>query len=131
MSIKKSGGPISSEAAGGIKQQSATRSSSDEPVLCIEFQLSDGRVFGFPYSHLVHYRLEESADSDAGPEKLTLEFSRHNVLINGARLSGLGQLLQAGRLARLCEMDSRYENVASERPFISNVQVKSGREANA
>ncbi len=129
MSIKKCGGSISSEVAGGITRQTATSVRFHEPVLCIEFELSDGRVFGFPYSHLMHYRLEARADSDANSETLTLEFSRHDIVISGRRLGGLRQLLQAGRVASVYPMDSRYENFAPDKPFISAVQLKSAVEA--
>ncbi len=126
MSIKKPSGPILREAIGGIKQRAETFARSHEPILCIEFQMRDGRVFGFPYSHLMHYQLEESADpeSDAFPEKLTFEFSRHDVVITGRRLSDLRQVLQAGSLASLCEMDSRYQNVDSDESFVSTIEVK-------
>lgn len=130
MSIKKSSDPILRDIPLGIKQRAETLARADG-LLFIEFQMSDGRVFGFPYSHLMHYRLEESGDSDASTEKLTLEFSRHDVVITGRKLSGLQRLLQAGNLTSICEMDLRYENVALEKPFVSTVQVKSAPEANA
>jgi hypothetical protein len=126
MSIKKGDAPILRDNPVGIKQLPGALARPEDSVLCIEFEMSDGRVFGFPYSHLMHYRLEESP---ASSEKLTLEFSRHDVVISGRRLKDLRQLLQTGHVASICEMDSRYENVAAEKPFVSTIQVKSALEA--
>ena len=115
MSIKKPSHIVPAETHVRVNKR------GDEPVLYVEFHLRDGRVFGFPYSHLMHYRLEMGT----GPEeKLTLEFSRHDVAITGRRFGELREFLKTGSLASVAEMDPRYENLTSNRPFISTVTVE-------
>ena len=101
---------------------------AEHPVLMLDFLSRDGRIHGFPYSQLVNYLLDASPapgrGMDAAPERLTLCFSTHDVIVTGWRLTALRPLLHSARLAALCAADPRYANVARTKPFVAEITVK-------
>jgi hypothetical protein len=100
---------------------------NDHPLLTLDFLTRDGRIYGFPYSQLVHYLLDSNpavqSGRDAPPERLTLLFSTHDVILTGWRLNALRPLLHSARLTALCAADPRYANLAPKMPFVSEITV--------
>jgi len=70
---------------------------SEHPLLMLDFLTRDGRIHGFPYSQLTNYQIDPNPvlerRSDAPPERLTLQFSTHDVVLTGWRLQTLRPLL--------------------------------------
>ena len=101
---------------------------TEHPVLILDFLARDGRIHGFPYSQLVNYLLDPNPDvqrgKDAPPDRLSLEFSTHDVVVTGWRLNALRPLLHSARIAALCAADPRYANVSRNKPFIAEITVK-------
>ena len=101
---------------------------AEHPVLMLDFLSRDGRIHGFPYSQLVNYIFdpnpELSRGKDAPPERLTLSFSTHDVIVTGWWLLALRPLLLSAKLAALCAADTRYANVARTKPFVAEISVK-------
>ena len=101
---------------------------AEHPVLMLDFLSRDGRIHGFPYSQLVSYLLDPNPElqrgKDTPPERLTLCFSTHDVIVTGWRLIALRPLLHSARLAAMCAADPRYANVARTKPFVAEITVK-------
>ena len=101
---------------------------SEHPLLMLDFLTRDGRIHGFPYSQLTNYQLDPNPAlerrSDAPPERLTLLFSMHDVVLTGWRLHALRPLLHSARLAALRAADPRYAHVARNKPFIEEINVQ-------
>jgi hypothetical protein len=93
----------------------------------LDFLTRDGRIHGFPYSQLTTYQIDPNPAlerrSDAPPERLTLLFSTHDVILTGWRLHALRPLLHSAKLAALCAADPRYAHVARNKPFIAEITV--------
>jgi hypothetical protein len=94
----------------------------------LDFLTRDGRIHGFPYSQLTNYQLDPNPvlerRIDAPPERLTLLFSTHDVILTGWRLHALRPLLQAARLAAVRAADPRYAHVARNKPYIAEITVQ-------
>jgi hypothetical protein len=101
---------------------------TDHSVLLLDFLARDGRIHGFPYSQLVNYLLDPNPEvqrgGDTPPDRLTLLFSTHDVIITGWRLNALRPLLHSARIAAVCAADPRYANVARNKPFVAEIIVK-------
>jgi len=101
---------------------------SEHPLLMLDFLTREGRIHGFPYSQLTNYQLDPNPAlerrSDAPPERLTLLFSMHDVVLTGWRLHALRPLLHSARLAALRAADPRYAHVARNKPFIEEINVQ-------
>jgi len=101
---------------------------NDGHSLCLEFETRDGRVYGFPYVHLLNYLLEKKEEnSDAGnnhpPERLSLWFSTHDVVVVGWRLDGLRFLLREGKVACVTAQEPRYANLNTQKPFVTEIVI--------
>jgi hypothetical protein len=87
----------------------------------------DGRVYGFPYAHLLNYVCEKNpvyaAHPDVPPDRFSLTFSTHNVVLLGWRLSGLVPLLRQGKLASVIAVPTRYYGLSKDEPFIADIKV--------
>ena len=98
-----------------------------EGALFLECVTRDGRVYGFPYSHLTNYLLEPNPAiedaSDAPPQRLSLWFPTHLVVILGWYLSQASDLIRSGAGLTLKPLDSRYANLKPEECFICEVAV--------
>jgi hypothetical protein len=101
---------------------------SELPLLMLDFLTRDGRIFGFSYSQLTNYQLVPNPTlerrSDAPPERLTLLFSTHDVILTGWRLHALRPLLHSARLAALRAADPRYAQMIRNKPFIEEINVQ-------
>jgi len=94
----------------------------------LDFFARDGRIHGFPYSLLTNYQFDPNPAlerrSEAPPERLTLLFSTHDVILTGWRLHALRPLLHSARLAGLRAADTRYTHIARNKPFIAEITVQ-------
>lgn len=101
---------------------------NEHPLLMLDFLTRDGRIYGFPYSQLVNYLLDPNPETQCGgelpPERLTILFSTHDVVIIGWRLHALRPLLQSAKIAAVCAVDHRYANVTRNKPFVAEITVK-------
>jgi len=104
----------------------------DEATFFLECVTLDGRVHGFPYSHLSNYLLEPNPAlehaSDAPPERLSLWFSTHQVLILGWRLDEIRSFLHKASGITIKAADSRYANLDLTHCHVSEVAVLSTQE---
>jgi hypothetical protein len=95
--------------------------------LTIDFFTGDKRVYGFPYHHLVNYVLDANpnldCDRDAPPERMTLWFASHDVVVLGWRLQGLLQFFHDAKIAAIRSFDARYANLGEGLPFIAEITV--------
>ena len=93
----------------------------------IDFFTGDKRVYGFPYHHLIHYVLDANPnldrDRDAPPERITLWFSSHDVVVLGWRLQGLLQFFHDAKITTIRSIDARYANLGDVMPFIAEIIV--------
>ena len=93
----------------------------------IDFFTGDKRVYGFPYHHLINYVLDANPNldrnHDAPPERLTLAFSSHDVVVLGWRLQGLLQFLHDAKIFTVRSFDARYANLGDLMPFIAEIMV--------
>jgi hypothetical protein len=123
MPIRRSESPLHEE------EPECVDSHGDSSKVAIEFIARDGRIHGFPYSQLVNYLLDANpaaeGSGDAPPERLTFQFSSHDVVITGWRLNDLRPLLHAAKIATIFAADSRYRNLTPRSTFISEIVVTS------
>jgi hypothetical protein len=99
----------------------------DTPSLMIDCITRDERVHGFPYSQLINYVLESNptfqSNRDAPPERLTIGFSSHDVVVLGWRMRGLTTLLHDAKAGTIRTIDGRYGNLNQVEPFIAEIIV--------
>jgi hypothetical protein len=97
------------------------------PSLIIDCITRDERVHGFPYSQLINYVLEANpalqSNRDAPPERLTIGFSSHDVVILGWRMRALTMLLHDAKAGTIRTIDIRYGNLSKVEPFIAEIIV--------
>jgi hypothetical protein len=95
--------------------------------LFLEAVTRQGRVYGFPLAQVVNYLLEANPDleldAQAPPERFSLWFSTHDVLLLGWRLDHLRQLLRKGQSFTVTAADPRYLNVKPKECFVAEVIV--------
>jgi len=94
----------------------------------IEFQPSPESRLGFAFAQLLHYSLEANPEAegnkDAPPERLTLGFSTADVVVLGARLVRLTDLLREHKLAVVRSLSGRYRHVESSAPWVGEIAVR-------
>ena len=100
---------------------------SEQGPLALEFHCRDGRVHGFPYTHLLHFRHEVNPDAELQPnapaERVVISFSTHEVVLLGWSLQGLVQLLCTGQLTSVHAVGIRYLAETENTPFINDISV--------
>lgn len=98
-----------------------------EPSLCLDFTGSDGRTHGFPYAQMLNYLLEQNPDREdndkAPPDRLSIWFSTHDVLILGHRLNLLRAQLRVGLVVAVSAMEARYSHLEIGKPFVTEIIV--------
>jgi len=111
-----------------VPPSSVTQADSARSPLFIDFHSSDGRIYGFPYGHLLNYLAEKNPDAALQPnapaDRFSLWFSTHDVILTGWRLSSLVPLLRYGLVASICSVESRYYGLSKDAPFVSFVLVR-------
>lgn len=94
----------------------------------LEFHKRDGRIHGFPYGHLLNYLFEDNpnadAQSNAPPDRFSLWFSTHDVVVLGWRLEKCSPLLRHGRIIFVRALNPRYCSLATQEPFVSEIVVQ-------
>lgn len=90
----------------------------------VEFRPDPHTRVGFPMAQLCHYTLEPNPGGDLDAlERLTLAFSTADVVIVGARLGKLVELLGGHDLAAVSALDARYAGTLSREPWVATITV--------
>jgi hypothetical protein len=94
----------------------------------IEFRPDAHTRTGFAASQLLHYTLEPNPaaterDKDAPPERLTFGFHTADVVILGARLARLVELIGSHELAAVVAVDVRYANAEAAQPWVASIAI--------
>jgi hypothetical protein len=119
-----------------LSQQVAAKKAADEAASChtnaprtgsasfIEFRPDPHTRVGFPMAQLCHYTLEPNPGGDPdAPERLTLAFSTADVVIVGARLGKLVELIGTHDLAAVSVLDARYAGTLGRDPWVGGITV--------
>jgi hypothetical protein len=111
-----------------LKEQLAARKPEcfeSEERSFIEFQPTPDSRQGFALAQLLHYTLEANpaAGKEEAPERLSLAFSTADVVILGARLVRLTDLLREHRLAIVRPLSGRYSNLEPTQPWVAEIVI--------
>lgn len=94
----------------------------------IEFRPNPRTRQGFSAAQLLHYTLEPDPelplDSPAARERLVFAFSTADVVVFGARLAFLVDLLRDHKLAAVWPLAERYSNLEPSQPFVSAITIR-------
>jgi len=90
----------------------------------VDFHVSPHSRCGFPVGQLCHYTLEANdGGGDEPPERLTLAFPTADVVLLGARLARLVELLHDHSLGAVTPLDARYSNALGKAPWVARIVV--------
>ncbi len=90
----------------------------------VDFHVTPHSRCGFPVGQLCHYTLEANeAGGDEPPERLTLAFPTADVVLTGARLAKLIELLHDHSLGSVTPLDARYSNALGKAPWVARIVV--------
>lgn len=89
----------------------------------IEFRPDAHRRLGFPWAQLCHYTLEPNPGSDDTPERLTLAFSTADVVLVGARLAKLVDLIHEHDLDWVAVVDARHAGLLARAPWVATIAI--------
>ena len=111
-----------------LKESLAARRSEcfeSEERSFIEFQMNPETRQGFALAQLLHYTLEANpaAGNRDAPERLTLAFSTADVVLLGARLVRLTDLLREHKLAVVRPLSGRYSNLEPTQPWVAEIVI--------
>ncbi len=121
-----------------LAQELAARKAAEEPSpTCCTSASHGGAYFielrpdprtktGFPVAQLCHYTLEPNPSGDEGkeaPERLTLGFSTADVVVTGARLGKLVDLVNEHGLASVSAVDARYAGTVGRGPWVAKITI--------
>jgi hypothetical protein len=103
----------------------------EQAVAFVEFCPDVHTRSGFSMSQFLQYKLDsnpsKSGGESASPEQLELGFSTADVVIRGARLAPLVELLVANQLASLeavaTDAKARYANLHPSEPWVASITV--------
>jgi len=127
MSLRRSESPQHSDPPLHQEEPQCVDSLGDSTNAAIDFVSRDGRIHGFPYSQLVNYLFDANPEIQGGreapPERLTLQFSSHDVILTGWRLNELRPLLRSAKIATISALDPRYVTLAPRKLFIAEIVV--------
>jgi hypothetical protein len=92
----------------------------------VEFQPKPGLRHGFAIGQLLNYSLQPETEllPDAPPERLTLEFSTADVVIFGARLAKITELICEHKLAAVRPLASRYSELHPQHPWVAEILIR-------
>ena len=94
----------------------------------LEFHKRDGRIHGFPYGHLLNYLFEANPNADAQPhappDRFSLWFSTHDVVLFGWQLRKFSPFLQQARVVSVRAQDVRYYSLSDQEVFVSEIVVQ-------
>jgi hypothetical protein len=119
-----------------LAQELAAKKAAEEPSPTCCTSASHGSAYfielrpdprtktGFPVAQLCHYTLEANRDGDPEPpERLTLGFSTADVVIVGARLGKLVELINEHGLASVSAQDARYAGTVGRGPWVAKITI--------
>ena len=90
----------------------------------VDFHVTAHSRCGFPVGQLCHYTLEANeGGGDEPPERLTLAFPTADVVLLGARLARLVELIHDHSLGSVTPLDARYSNALGKAPWVARVVV--------
>ena len=125
--------PIKHSGASLHREEAKCFELHDSSSMTIDFFTGDKRVYGFPYHHLINYVLDANPNldrnRDAPPDRLTLGFASHDVVVLGWRLQGLLQFLHDAKIMTIRIFDGRYAELSSGVPFITEIVVTPVKDA--
>jgi hypothetical protein len=99
---------------------------SDQPQAFIQFERSPQQKFGFAAHQLLHYNHEPNPKLEVAtpPERLTLAFSTHDVVLFGRQLGTIVELLREQRLASVKKiLDVRYANLNPNKTCVTEIKI--------
>ena len=101
----------------------------DSAASFIEFRPTPHTRHGFALAQLLHYTLEPDpelplGDSRSPRERLVFAFSTADVVVFGARLSFLVELLRDHKLTAVSTLAERYSNLDPSQPFVTNITIR-------
>ena len=121
-----------------LAQELAARKAAEEPSPTCYTSASRGDAYyielrpdprtktGFPVAQLCHHTLEANPGGDEGkeaPERLTLGFSTADVVVTGARLGKLVELINEHSLASVSALDARYAGTVGRGPWVARITI--------
>lgn len=89
----------------------------------IEFRPDAHRRLGFPWAQLCHYTLEPNSGDPDAPERLTLAFSTADVVLVGARLGKLVELINEHDLGSVSVVDARHAGLLARAPWVASIAI--------
>ena len=117
-----------------LHQQLAAKKADDPPACYtggtrsggafVEFRPDAQKRVGFPWAQLCHYTLEpHRGDAAEALEQLTLAFSTADVVIVGARLGKLVELVNEHALDSVSVVDARYASLLAKSPWVASIAI--------
>jgi len=121
-----------------LAQELAAKKAAEEPSPTCCTSASHGSAYfielrpdprtktGFPVAQLCHYTLEANPGGDEvkeAPERLTLGFSTADVVVTGARLGKLVELINEHGLASVSAHDARYAGTVGRGPWVARISI--------
>lgn len=109
------------------REASALRRERQRLLYRVPAQPAHGQ--GFSASQPLHYTFEPDpelplGDSPAPRERLVFAFSTADVVVFGARLSFLVDLLRDHKLTAVWPLAERYSNLEPSQPFVSGITIR-------
>lgn len=95
----------------------------------IEFRPNPHTRQGFAAGQLLHYTLEPDPELPLGEapaprERLVFAFSTADVVVFGARLAFLVELVRDHKLTAVWPLAERYSNLEPSQPFVSSIAIR-------
>jgi hypothetical protein len=90
----------------------------------VEFQPTVNTRQGFALAQLLHYTLDANTAAELDtPDRLTLAFSTADVVIVGARLVRLSDLVREHKLAVVRTLPDRYRELEPHQAFVAEIII--------
>jgi hypothetical protein len=91
----------------------------------VEFQPAPNTRQGFALAQLLHYTLDANPAAELDtPDRLTLAFSTADVVIVGARLVRLSDLVREHKLAVVRTLPDRYSELEPHQSFVAEIIIR-------
>lgn len=91
----------------------------------VEFQPTANTRQGFALAQLLHYTLDANPAAELDtPDRLTLAFSTADVVLVGARLFRLTDLVREHKLAVVRTLPDRYSELEPLQSFVAEIVIR-------
>ena len=91
----------------------------------VEFQPTPNTRQGFALAQLLHYTLDANPAAELDtPDRLTLAFSTADVVMVGARLVRLSDLVREHKLAVVRTLPDRYSELEAHQSFVAEIVIR-------